>query len=157
MSRLILMCGVAGAGKSSYARTLQDRGWVRFSIDAEAWGRGYTGSSVVPPEVAADIRADQRVAISKALDAGADVVVDYAFPSRAMRDEYRDLARTHRAEVEVVFLDTDAALVRDRLARRRGSHPDDVVVDEGTMEAYRSAFEAPAPDEDDVTVIRSPR
>ncbi|GAA1461585.1 ATP-binding protein [Williamsia maris] len=157
MSRLILMCGMAGAGKSTYARTLEDRGWVRFSIDAEAWGRGFTGSSAVPPEVAADIRAGQRVAISDALGAGADVVVDYAFPSRAMRDEYRELGRTHRAEVEVVFLDTDASLVRDRLTRRRGSHPDDVVVDEGTMEAYRSAFEAPTSDEGEVTVIRTPR
>ncbi|GGF26485.1 AAA family ATPase [Williamsia phyllosphaerae] len=155
MSRLTLMCGLAGAGKSTYARTLQDRGWVRFSIDAEAWAMGFTGSSTVPPEVAADIRASQREAISNALDAGVDVVVDYAFPSRAMRDEYRDLGRTHRAQVEVVFFDTDEALVRDRLTRRRGSHPDDVVVDEGTLEAYRSAFEAPTPDEADVTAIRS--
>ncbi len=155
VSRLVLMCGLAGAGKSTYARTLQARGWTRFSIDAGAWEMGFTGAEAVPATVSAEIRARQRTAIADALDAGDDVVVDYSLWSRALRDEYRELGRVHGATVEVVFLDSDDALVRSRLAMRRGSHPDDVIVDDDLFDRYVQSFEAPGPDERDVTVIRS--
>lgn len=35
MSRVVLMCGPAGSGKSTYARRLEAQGMVRLSIDHE--------------------------------------------------------------------------------------------------------------------------
>ena len=37
MDQVILMCGPAGSGKSTYARGLEARGYVRVSFDGEAW------------------------------------------------------------------------------------------------------------------------
>jgi predicted kinase len=147
------MCGLAGAGKSTYALDLEARGWLRFSIDGEAWQMGFTRAAEIPVEVAADIRGRQRVAIARALDEGHDVVVDYSFWSRAQRDEYRALGRAHGATVEVVYFETAEAVIRRRLAERRGSHPDDFVIATDVLDQYVSGFEAPGPDEPDVTVV----
>lgn len=147
------MCGLAGAGKSTYALGLERRGWVRFSIDSEAWQLGFSEAAVIPAEVAGAIRAQQRVAIASALDLGEDIVVDYSFWSRAQRDDYRALGRAHGATVEVVYLDTDESVLRRRLAARRGLHADDFVVGASLLEQYIAGFETPGPDEENVTVV----
>jgi predicted kinase len=150
---MVLMCGLAGAGKSTYARELEARGWARFSIDSEAWQMGFLEAAAIPADVAADIRARQRDAIARALDAGQDVVVDYSFWSRAQREDYRALGRSHGATVEVVYLKTPEAVVRRRLAARGGKDADDFVVDAELLDRYVAGFEAPGPDEHDVTAI----
>jgi predicted kinase len=150
---MVLMCGLAGAGKSTYARELEARGWVRFTIDSEAWEMGFVEAAAIPAHVAADIRARQRDAIARAVDAGEDVVVDYSFWSRAQREDYRALGRSHGATVEVVYLETPETVVRRRLAARQGAGADDFVVDAELFDRYVEAFEAPGPDERDVTVI----
>ena len=33
------MCGVAGSGKTTYAKLLETEGYVRLSIDEEVWAR----------------------------------------------------------------------------------------------------------------------
>jgi predicted kinase len=155
--RMVLMCGVAGSGKSTYARGLEARGWARFSIDAEAYAAGLRDAADVPVTLAARVRARHRREIGRLLDAGRDVVVDYAFFSRAQRDDYRALGRRHGAAVEVVHLATDEAEVRRRLAARRGAGPDDFVVGADLLARYLAGFEAPGPGEDDVTVVRTAR
>jgi predicted kinase len=85
-------------------------------------------------------------------------VVDYSFWSRAQRDDYRALGRAHGAAVEVVvYLDTAEPVVRRRLAARRGSHADDFIVEARLLEQYVAGFEAPGPDEEDVTVVSTIR
>lgn len=147
------MCGLAGAGKSTYARELETQGWVRFSIDREAWRAGFVDAASIPPEVAADIRARQRDAIVTTIRNGRDVVVDYSFWSRAQRDDYRALGRSEGATVEVVYLEAPEHVVRQRLAGRRGAHADDFVVGSDLLDRYLEGFEPPAADETDVRVI----
>jgi predicted kinase len=38
-SRVVLMCGIAGSGKTTYAQRLERDGYVRLSIDEEVWRR----------------------------------------------------------------------------------------------------------------------
>ena len=40
---VVLMCGIAGAGKTTYAKRLEARGYVRLSIDEELWRRSGCG------------------------------------------------------------------------------------------------------------------
>lgn len=150
MPRLVLTCGVAGSGKSTYARALAEQGWLRLSIDVEAHGRGLT-EHPLPDDVTAEIVAQQRDQLATALRDGRDVVVDYSFWSRARRDEYRTLGSASGADVEIVWFDVPRAELRRRLRLRdTQSGPDAVHVPDDLLDRYLAGFEPPAPDETDV-------
>ena len=87
-SRVVFMCGPSGAGKTTYARRLEAEGMVRLSFDAGIWARGITGGEV-PEEVREEIRTELRAELRRLLDEGRDVVLDFSFWSRAMREEWR--------------------------------------------------------------------
>lgn len=149
----MLTCGVAGSGKSTHARSLEQQGWVRLSIDVAAYARGLT-THPLPEQVAEEIRAEQRTELVSALREGRDVVVDYAFWARAQRDDYRALGRENGASVEIVWFDVGPEELRRRLRDRdRQPGPDAVHVPDALLERYLAGFEAPGPDETDVTRV----
>lgn len=151
MASLVLTCGLAGAGKSTYARALEAKGWLRLSIDQAAWERGFH-EHPLPVSIRDDIVAAQRVELVTALKQGRDVVVDYAFWSRAMRDEYREIGHAHGASVEVVYFDVPREELLRRLnARSDGpGDPDSINVSAAQLDIYAAGFQAPGPDETDV-------
>lgn len=153
--RLVLMCGLTGAGKSTYARALEAQGFRRFAIDHDAWDLGYTDASTIPVPVVTAIRRRQRAEIAAALDDGMDVVVDHLHWSRRQRDDLRAFGRAHGAQVEVVFVDADPDVLRERLARRRGEGRDDFVVPPALFDDFRAGFQPPGDDETDVRRIRT--
>ena len=153
MSRVVFMCGPSGSGKSTYARRLETVGMVRLSFDEELWRRGV--STVPPPaEVRAGIEADLRARLLELVAAGADVVLDFSFWSRQMRDDYRALLAPTGVVPETVYLATDRATVLSRVRTRRGAHPDDFVLTEDLAAEYFDHFEPPSPDEGPLEVIR---
>lgn len=153
-SRVVLMCGPAGSGKTTYAKSLEAKGWVRLSIDEEAWRLGHRDMPL-PHTVAGRIRADQRVRLVQLMRTGRDVVVDYSFWRRADRDEYRDLIRAHGGTTEVVHFRVPRDEVRRRMGRRnRGDlEANSFRIDVGLLESYLDSFEHPSPDETDVRTI----
>jgi predicted kinase len=146
------MCGPAGAGKSTYARRLESQGMVRLSFDVELWSRGI---STVPlaPEERAEIERGLRARLLELVAAGTDVVLDFSFWSRRMRDDYRRLLEPTGVLPETIYLATDRETVLDRIRTRRGSHPDDYVLTEELAARYFDHFEPPTPDEGPLTVI----
>lgn len=150
------MCGLAGAGKSTHAKRLEAAGWLRLSIDVAAWDLGYSVHPL-PRDVRDRIVSQQRDALEAALRHGTDVVVDYSFWSRKMRDEYRAIGRSHNAAIEVVFFDVPGDELRRRLRARalRDGGPDAIVVDDALLDQFASGFERPKDDETDVRVVRS--
>lgn len=153
-SHVVLMCGLAGAGKTTYARALEAQGWVRLSIDEAAWRLGHR-EMPLPSAVADEIRADQREQLVRLVRDGRDVVVDYAFWRRADRDEYRQLVYAHGGTTEIVYLRVADDEVRRRMATRNHSQLDanSFRIDASRLESYLDAFEAPSPDEPDVHTI----
>lgn len=152
MSRVIFMCGPAGAGKSTYARRLESAGMVRLSFDVESWRRGVTGFDV-PEDVRDSIEAEVRARLLELVRAGRDVVLDLSFWSRRMRDEYRRLLEPTGVVPEMVYLATDRETVLRRMQSRQGGHADDIVVPRHVVAAYFDHFEAPTPDEGPLTVV----
>lgn len=153
MPRLVLTCGVAGSGKSTYARALERQGWLRLSIDVAAHARGLTVHPL-PQDITDQIRTEQRASLVTALREGRDVVVDYAFWARAQREDYRDLGRQHGADVEIVWFDVGPEELRRRLCERDTREGADAVhVPAVLLDRYLAGFEAPGPDETDVTRV----
>jgi predicted kinase len=153
VSRVIFMCGPSGAGKSTYARRLEAAGMARLSFDVELWRRGIT--AVPPaPAVRAEIEADLRTRLLELVAAGTDVVLDFSFWSRRMRDDYRALLEPTGVVPETIYLATDRDTVLTRMRVRRGSHPDDFVLPEEVVAQYFDHFEPPTSDEGPLTVVR---
>ncbi|MFJ5880088.1 AAA family ATPase [Kitasatospora cineracea] len=46
---VVMMCGLPGSGKSTYAQALERRGYIRLSIDEVVWARtGRDGADLDP-------------------------------------------------------------------------------------------------------------
>jgi AAA domain-containing protein len=83
--RVVLTCGEAGSGKTTYAKELEARGYVRRSIDEELWRRfGRFGVDYHAAEYdlhAATSEANSQRSLIELVRAGRDVVVDSVFGS----------------------------------------------------------------------------
>lgn len=152
MSRVIFMCGPAGSGKSTYARRLEAQGMTRLSTDVTAWERGFR-TMPLPPEVHADIRRELQERLLTLVRAGQDVVLDFSFHSRQMRDEYRGLLAPLGVVPETVYLATDRETVLRRLQERQAGHADDFQLTEELAARYFDGFEVPTEDEGPLTRV----
>ncbi|MFC6286854.1 AAA family ATPase [Nocardioides sp. GCM10027113] len=152
MSRVVFMCGPSGAGKSTYAESLESQGMVRLSFDVEMWRRGIS-EVPLPPELRSEIEADLRARLLELVAAGEDVVLDFSFWSRRMRDDYRALLAPTGVVPETIYLATDRDTVLERMRARRGVHSDDYVLPEDLVAQYFDHFEPPTPDEGPLTVV----
>ncbi len=147
------MCGPAGSGKSTYARHLEQEGVVRLSFDVVMWERGISDVPL-PEDVRSEIERDLRTRLLELVAAGRDVVLDFSFWSRRMRDEYRQLLAPSGVVPETIYLATDHATVLKRVRARSGSHPDDLVLAEELAAQYVDHFEIPSPAEGPLRVVR---
>ena len=152
MTRVIFMCGPAGSGKSTVARQYERQGMTRLSFDQEAWSRGIT-TMPLPEDVRRDIEATLRARLDDLVQAGSDVVLDFSFWSRRMRDDYRDLLRPLGVVPETVYLATDRATVLRRIAARAAGDGDDFAVSTELAAFYFDHFEPPTAEEGPLTVI----
>ena len=153
MSRVIFMCGPAGSGKSTYARRLEGEGIVRLSFDVEMWRRGIA-EVPLPVDLRAEIEAGLRAQLMELVAAGTDVVLDFSFWSRQMRDDYRTLLAPTGVVPETIYLATDRATVLARVRQRQGDHSDDFVLPDELAAEYFDHFEPPTADEGPLRVIR---
>lgn len=153
MPRVIFMCGPTGSGKSTIARRLEDEGMVRLSFDEEAWARGHR-SMPLPPAVECELGGLLRQRAVELVREGRDVVLDFSFWSRRMREEWRELLAPLGVEPETVYLATDRATVLQRLGAREGRHSDDFHLPPEIAARYVDHFEPPTADEGPLTVIR---
>lgn len=152
MSRVIFMCGPSGAGKTTYAAGLESQGMVRLSFDSHLWDRGIR-SGEVDPVVREEVRELLRAELVALVAEGRDVVLDFSFWSREMRQEWRYLLSTQGVEPETIHLATDPQTVLDRLEARTGADADDFPVDRGTALSYLERFEPPAPEEGPLRLV----
>ncbi len=126
---------------------------TRLSFDVEMWHRGIS-TVPLPPHVRDEIEADLRARLLELVAAGSDVVLDFSFWSRRMRDDYRTLLEPTGVVPETIYLATDRETVLDRMRCRRGSHHDDYVLTEELAAQYFDHFEPPTADEGPLKVIR---
>ena len=152
VGRVIFMCGPAGSGKSTVARQYEQQGMARLSFDQEAWSRGITAMPL-PQDIHGDIEGALRARLMDLVRAGSDVVLDFSFWSRRMRDEYRELLRPLGVVPETVYLATDRATVLQRVAARAARDGDDFKLSTELAAFYFDHFEVPTAAEGPLTVM----
>lgn len=151
MPRVILLCGPAGAGKTTYARSLEALGALRLSMDEAVWHDGWRDRQ---PSVERlhQLHAGLQDQLRSAVRAGRDVVVDLSLATRAVRDEWRAVAETAGAPVELVVLTAPFDVLWRRMQRRAGqAHANAVVLSAEELRRYVDRFEWP--DEDEAATV----
>lgn len=160
MSRITMICGPMGAGKTTHARRLAaETGGLRFSIDE--WMLRLFGADLPPAPDYAWIGARvmrchaQIWAVAEAAAAcGLPVILDLGFGSRAERDAMRQriAAAGHVAELRYLTAPraTRQARIRQRNAARGETYAFEVT--DGMFAALDARFEAPEADEVVLTV-----
>jgi predicted kinase len=153
-SHVVLTCGLAGSGKTTFAKQLEASGFVRLSIDDEVWRRISTG--VLTPEadtrlVSLSIEEEIRARLVDLIRQGRDVVVDFSFPARSSRDAYKRIVEDNGGTVELVYfrLSPEVAHARARQdALDTASSPSARV----TVDRYIPSFEEPEENEGAIVI-----
>ena len=155
--RLILMCGVAGSGKSTVAQGLLERlGAIRVRSDVERKRlAGAVGAHRIEPVGAGLYRADatrgtyQRLAeLARAiLQADTSAIVDATFLLREQRDTFRQLAERQGVACAIVACEAPPAVLRARVAQRlqQRSDPSDASIE--VLEHQLASFDPLTPEE----------
>ncbi|MFT4036974.1 MAG: ATP-binding protein [Thermomicrobiales bacterium] len=148
MATITLLCGLPCAGKTTLAKQLErDRPALRLSED------DWVCRLYHPVEPHHD---DRRLAIKevqwdiavRAVQLGADVVLDWGMWTRAERDDFRARAAAQEVGFELRYLEAPLdELVQRALARNGALPPHSFAVTEAELRLWAREFEPPAPDE----------
>ncbi|MUN41616.1 AAA family ATPase [Actinomadura litoris] len=156
---VVMMCGLAGSGKTTYARRLEARGYIRLSVDEIIWRRiGHDAALLDPTEHEQhQATADQELQeeLIRLMAARQPVVLDKSFWNRATRDRYKALIEGHGSTWILVYLKADPDTLRRRLAIRNAQDgPSSVTVSPELLDRYLMSFEEPR-DEGEHTILQS--
>jgi predicted kinase len=155
---VLLMCGMAGSGKTTFSQALELRGFARLSIDEVMWTRFGRHGIDYP---AADYRSLLERAHAELSDRLAAVmarrtpaVVDSAFWNRADRDRHKVLVEQAGCRWQIVYMQTPLELVRNRLSQRnfRFDANAPYAITDDILTRYAAAFEPPL-DEGAIVVV----
>ena len=151
-SRVVMMCGPGGAGKTTYAKGLERKGWTRLSFEVEFWDRGMT--TMPSAEVVAEVATELKARLLRHVAAGNDVVLDFGFWFRRQRDQFRALLAPEDIVPETVYIATSLETILSRVGDRHGRQADDWPLTEQTATEYFERFEPPTPEEGPLEVVR---
>ncbi len=150
-SVVYLICGFIGAGKTSFAKKLEEStGAVRITKDEwsirlmgndptidgyEAWDHKISGLS-------------RDVAFYLA-EKGIEVIIDEGFWAKEERDEMKRIIDAIGAKAVLYYVDTPIETIRDRVARRNDDHTNDSFkISRELLDDYLRYWQPPGEDED---------
>ncbi len=156
-ARVVMVSGVSGSGKTTFARRLEGRGFRRLSIDCIiAESHGVAGKDY-PEENYRDYmpEAEEKLLerLRVILESGGKAVIDFTFCKRAVRNRYREAVRSLGAEPLLVYCSADLDTLKERLRLRNLTPgPDAAVVTDAMVERFYAGFERPGSDEPHIVI-----
>lgn len=145
---VVMMCGVAGSGKTTFSQILEKEGFVRLSIDEEVWatnGRwGIDFSMDKFEEYRKDAERKLRNRLIKLILDKHQVVIDFSFWDRVRRNQYKKLIEDSGGKWKLIYLKVHPNDLRERLKiRNKRFDANSFPISEELLSSYLNGFEIP--------------
>lgn len=158
-SLVVMMCGVAGSGKTTFARKLEEEGFTRLSIDEDIWathgryGVDYSEQNYEIYKEESEIKL--RGELVNLIQAKHHVVIDFSFWQRQRRNDYKQLIERYGGVWELIYLKVQPDELRQRLLLRSERFDANAAfpITEDILTRFLSGFEIP--DREGETVIEA--
>lgn len=147
---VIMTCGVAGSGKTTFAQALEQKGFFRLSIDEEIWATFGRFGIDYPESDYSQCQEVAREAIEKKLIANIGLnkatVLDLSFWNKAERARVARLIAAHGGHHQIVYLKVAEEVLKDRLKERSKRFDANAAftITDDIFNAYFTGFQAPA-------------
>ncbi|MGD6962257.1 AAA family ATPase [Fictibacillus phosphorivorans] len=154
---VVMMCGVAGSGKTTFSQRLEEKGFVRLSIDEEIWSTNGRWGIDFPMDKFEEYRKDAESKLRKRLiqliHDKQQVVIDFSFWDRLRRNEYKKLIEDSGGKWKLVYLKVHPDELRKRLKlRNQRFDANSFPISDELLNSYVNGFEVPS-DEGEIVVV----
>jgi predicted kinase len=147
---VVMMCGVAGSGKTTFSQQLEKEGFVRLSIDEEIWITNGRYGIDFPAEKYEQYKEEAEVKLRNELvnhiQNKCQVVVDFSFWQRKRRNEYKQLIENAGGVWKLIYLKVEPSDLRQRLSirsQRFDANAAFTITDE-ILTSFLNGFEVPS-------------
>lgn len=141
-SRLIIVCGLPGSGKTTMGKALEARlSAVRFAPDE--WMTAFS-LDLYDEERRAKIEEFQWQLAQRLLQLGVSIIIEWGTWGRSERDRLRLGARALGAAVELHYLSAPLDVLIDRVQRRGMENPP---IRRDALSQWQQLFQAPTAEE----------
>ncbi|ASA26109.1 hypothetical protein B9T62_00205 [Paenibacillus donghaensis] len=147
---VVMMCGVAGSGKTTFALKLEKEGFARLSIDEDIWATHGRFGVDYPQQNYEFLKEESEIKLRGELvnriQANHHVVIDFSFWQRQRRSDYKQLIEQHGGVWELIHLKVQPAELRQRLLIRSERFDANAAfpVTEDTLTRFLIGFEPPS-------------
>lgn len=154
---VVMMCGVAGSGKTTFSQRLEKNGFVRLSIDEEIWSTNGRWGIDFPMDKFEEYRKDAESKLRKRLiqliHDKQQVVIDFSFWDRLRRNKYKMLIEESGGKWKLVYLKVHPDELRKRLKlRNQRFDANSFPISDELLNSYVNGFEVPS-DEGEIVVV----
>lgn len=145
---VLMLCGLTGSGKSTYAKKLISEGYVKLSIDESMYSEygvadiDYPGEKYV--ELEKEVKNKLNSRLKELLMAGASVILDYGFWKREERDECKRMVQANGGSWKLFYFKASPTILAKRLRlRNTQSDANSFFVTHAMLDDFIGRFEAP--------------
>ncbi|MQR94321.1 AAA family ATPase [Fictibacillus phosphorivorans] len=153
---VVMMCGVAGSGKTTFSQQLEKKGFVRLSIDEEIWSTHGRWGIDFPMGKFEEYRREAenklRQQLIQLIHGKQQVVIDFSFWDRSRRIQYKKRIEEAGGKWMLIYLKVQPEELRKRLKlRNKRFDGNSFPISEELLAAYLNGFEVPK-DEGEIVV-----
>lgn len=141
--KLGIMCGMPLSGKSTYAKKLQDQGWVRVSLDDI---RLALHGEIYKAEAEPLVWESAELMVRSLLKSGHNVIVDTTNRTRERRKRWIRVAKEFGLTLKIYYVDTDYKTCKERNKPLKRLSQD-------VLKQIYNEFQTPTPDEGKIIMV----